>query len=393
MPRAVVSKRFEGELQQELLERLVPRYWKQAQGETDLDPLLPPQVSAVELEEGQPLRFTASVEVRPEIEVGILPDFDLPPMDTEPTADEIEHAVEDLRKSRGTDWKTVERAAGAGDGVVADLTPLDDEGEPAGEPSPAQYAIGDPNIWEELSVATTGLAAGGSTEFERKDGEGEEAVTRRFGVKVTEIRELELPPFDDEFAKAMAGLDSVAELEADIAKRLGEAKEQAIRDRRRQALLTQLCQHFPVDLPPRAVEHESRRLMEDYAQNLARQGVDLDNAGIDWANVAAEAKPQAERNLHARLVLDAVAEAECVVVGDAEVESTIAAVAQAQHQPPQAVRRSLDEAGKIEELKGQLRRDKTIRQLLGEPLEPEAGATEAGAEAAADDASSAADQS
>ena len=82
VPAAVVQQRFKSEIEREVLDRLVPRYWKQAQAESSLDPLLPPSVEDVELKSGEPLVFVATVEVRPPIQLGDIVNFDLPPTDT-----------------------------------------------------------------------------------------------------------------------------------------------------------------------------------------------------------------------------------------------------------------------------------------------------------------------
>jgi trigger factor len=113
---------------------------------------------------------------------------------------------------------------------------------------------------------------------------------------------------------------------------------------------------------------------------MARQGVDPNKAGLDWDRVAEEMTPLAERRVHSRLLLDAIAEAESVAVSDAEFEAALAILARAQNTSTSQLRRSLDENGRLQNLRAQLRRDKTVRRLLGEENEaPPADAADADA--------------
>src|SRR5687767_1604392 len=110
VPMAMLRRRFEHDIQHEVVDRLVPRFWRQAQAETNLDPLLPPQVSGVELKPGEPLKFVATVEVRPQIELRNIRDFNLPEMDTRANGEDLERALEDVRGAAAT-WPAAERPA------------------------------------------------------------------------------------------------------------------------------------------------------------------------------------------------------------------------------------------------------------------------------------------
>ena len=116
VPAAVVQQRFKAEIEREVLDRLVPRYWKQAQAESSLDPLLPPSVDDVVLKSGEPLVFVATVEVRPPIQLGDITNFNLPPTETDPTPAEIDDALTSLQ-TRVAEWVDVSRPVARGDRV------------------------------------------------------------------------------------------------------------------------------------------------------------------------------------------------------------------------------------------------------------------------------------
>ena len=147
---------------------------------------------------------------------------------------------------------------------------------------------------------------------------------------------------------------------------------------RQRALLDQLRERHPIDLPQGVVRKEVEGMVQDQAENLARRGVDVEHAGIDWNRMAGDLTPMAEKRVHARLLLDAIADDQKIVVTEEEFERTLAVLARAQGVSTPVLRRKLDEDGRLATLRSQLRREKTIRTLLGEP---ELGAAAAGSEA------------
>lgn len=364
VPTAMVKRHFGEEIHRDLVERLIPRYWRQAEAEKSLQPLGPPAVTEVRHESGEPLAFTAVVEVRPVIELRNYRDFALPEPATEPTPEEIRALVDQLRQSHA-DWRPVERAAATGDRVKLEVRERK-PGEEAAEPQSAEVEIGSPRVWEELSLAVTGLSAGQSGEFTRRLGEGETAREASFDVRVEEVREARLPEPDDAFAKHFGDFDGFAAFEADVARRLMQSKREEARERRERALLDQLTERHPMTLPDGVVRHETEALLREYAEGLARRGVDLEKAEIDWQKVGEEAKPHAERRVQARLLLDAVADAEKIEVGAEEFEQALAVLARVQGMATGALRQRLDEAGELAGFRARMRREKTVRYLLGE---------------------------
>jgi trigger factor len=395
VPAKVMRQRYAKEIERQVVERLVPRYWRQAQAESSIDPLLPPEVEEVkELQPGEPLTFVATVETRPLIELRNITDFDLPNPSTDPGTVEIEDKMEDLRRQVAA-WVPVERPASRGDLVEAEIVQtagahMDPTGKTPPRTDHVRVEIGDPNVWEELGLALTGLTAGQETTFTRRhehDAEGDsgEKVVHEqtFLVKVDAVKERDLPPLDDAFAqKINAEFTSLEQLREAITRRLRMTKSEARSEARHHALLDQLRERHPVELPQGVVRKEVESLVQDYAESLAGQGVDLDKAGIDWNELGTSMMPLAERRVHARLLLDAVAEAESIQVSEEEFERALAVVARAQNTSTPALRRALDEEGRLSGFRAQLRRDKTIRRLLGE----DAGAGSAGGVGAGPDA-------
>jgi trigger factor len=377
VPSELVRRRFAKEIDQEVKERLLPRYWRQAQAESSLEPLLPPEVDEVsELTPGEPLTFVATVEIRPQIELGNIDSFDLPDPEVDPGTMEIEETIENIRKQM-SEWVTVDRPASRGDQLSLQVTTVGTPEHPEERTDPVTVEVGDPQVWEELSLAVQGLSAGQETTFERRhehpaaeEGGAPEVHEQKFRVRVDEVKERDLPPLDDAFAaRVNPELASFEGLREVVVGRLRQQKDEKRREARHQALLDQLRERHPIDLPQGVVRREVEGMVQDYAENLARRGVDVEKANIDWSRVGEEMAPMAEKRVHARLLLDAVSDHREIGVTEEEFERTLAVLARAQGVSTPMLRRKLDEDGRLTSLRSQLRREKTIRTLLGEPDE------------------------
>ncbi|HEY6323121.1 MAG TPA: trigger factor [Thermoanaerobaculia bacterium] len=412
VPSELVRRRFAKDIEREVIDRLLPRYWRQAQAESEIEPLLPPEVDEVrDLEPGGPLTFVATVETRPKVELGNIHDFQLPDPEIEPGELDVDKALDDLRVRFG-EWVPVERPAARGDLVSTQITELPEKqpdtpenqenpetaaaagaasaagadappGTVGPKVEPVEFEVGDERVWEELSLAVSGLAAGQEAPFTREGGaeppapagghggQPDAAATggapRRFKVQVIAVKERELPALDDELAARvnpeLGGLTALREL---VSRRLREARIEERAEQRQRALLDQLRERHPMELPQGVVQREVEHLASDYAESLARRGVRPEQAGLDWQRIREEMRPLAERRVHARLLLDAVADAEPVVVTDEELERALAILARAQKTTTPALRKALYENGRLAPLREQLRRDKTMRHLLGE---------------------------
>jgi trigger factor len=379
VPAKVMRQRYAKEIERQVVERLVPRYWRQAQAEASIEPLLPPEVHDVkELLPGEPLTFVATVETRPQIELGDIAAFDLPNPSTDPGTVEIEDMMESLRKQLSK-WVAVERPAARGDLVEAQITQIagahmDASGAHPPRTEGLSIEVGDPNVWEELSLAVSGLTAGQEATFTRShehepahEGGEKEVHQQTFKLTVDAVKERDLPPLDDDFAQQVnPQLTTLEQLRDMVTERLRQNKAEQRHETRQRALLDQLRERYPLDLPQGVVRQEVEGLVQEYADSLARQGMDVEKAGIDWSRMAEDMAPLAERRVHGRLLLDAVADAESVHVGEEEFERALALLARAQNTSTPALRRLLDEEGRLSGFRSQLRRDKTIRRLLGE---------------------------
>ncbi len=387
VPPQMVRQRYRDEIRQDVVERLVPRYWREAEAESELQPLGQPELANVEdREEGGPLVFTAHVEVRPDVELGDIEDFDLPEPASEPTEEEVDKVLEDLRGQAG-DWVPVDRPAGQGDLVTVSIRETtgeadSEEGEEPAEPQTVDVEVGSPNVWEELSVALTGRKEGHEDSFSRMDEDDGEVRERTFRFEIRGVKERELPELDDELASQLGEFESVDQLREAVREQLAHEKRAKGREERETALLDQLRERHPLTLPRGVIEGEVQGMLREYAEGLAGRGVDLEQADVDWQAMAEQARPLAEKRVHARLLLDAVAEELELEVPEEEIERMLSEIARSQQVSTAAVRGALRQNGRLDDLVGQMRRRKALRRLLGE--EDETPAEEVAPETAGD---------
>lgn len=357
VPVSLVKNRFQKEIEKEVVDRLFPRYWHQAQAEKNFDPLLPPQVEELEIEAGKPMTLVASVETRPELELQDLDDFDLPTGEVEPSETEIEDALRDVRRQHAI-WTPVDRPAANGDLVVGRMKGLDPD---ADEPQPLQIELGAQDADEQMTLALTGRTAGQKVDVPMPGEDGE----RKLEIEIEAVKEQELPELDGDLADKF-GFESFEELHAALVRDLRRGKERGLRVKRQEAVLEQLRQRHPIELPAGVVERENQHMLEEYAEGLVRQGIDLERAPFDWDALARQLRPQAERRVHDRLLLDAVAVAEGLRVDESEFEQLLTRIAAQQGENSLSLRQKLADAGRLEPLRAQLLREQALRHLLGD---------------------------
>ena len=400
VPKSMVLQRFGDDIERDVVERLLPRYWKQAEAESELDLLMAPEVGAVDFEFGSELTFVATVDLRPEFEVGNLDSFDFPEPPKALVDEDIDQALEDLRRSVA-DWKSADRSAARGDRVRVEITEIKAAGGPSGnqagdqaeaqesetsgkEPQTTTFEVGGSQVWEELSLAATGLSAGQRGEFEREFLDGAEVGKKKYEFRVEAVEERDLAPLDDAFAKKYGNFDDLADMRNGVRDNLTRVRGEDHRRARRAALIEQLCERHPFELPKRVVLEETQQMLKEYAGSLAQQGLDVERAGIDWQKMGEDLKPQAEKRVRGRLVLDAASKKLGVEVSQEDLEARLVEIARSQGRSSGVLRQELDRDGRLGEFRAQIMRDRTTNRLLGEP--------EPGAEFDAEAETSAAEQ-
>jgi trigger factor len=192
-------------------------------------------------------------------------------------------------------------------------------------------------------------------------------------VTVKEVKRKHLPELDDDFAVDSAGFDTLDELREDIARRLREADESRVEAEFREAVVDAVARDAQVDVPEGLVDARARELWERMLHSLSHQGISreayLQISGRSEEDVLAEAKPDAERALRREAVIEAVVEAEGIEASEGDVLDALQATATREGTTPEKLRRQLEKAGRLDELREDLAQRRAV-DLLAEAATP-----------------------
>jgi trigger factor len=368
VPARVVKQRFKDQILHDVAHDLVPRAIDEALTARGVEPVDPPEVKDVVVEENKALTFTAQFETLPPFEIGELSTIAL----TRPAArvddEAVNQALERLQQ-RAAKFEPVEdRGVVDKDVVTLDLDRTGPDGT-TDHHTDVNVEIGaeanPPGFDANLLGLETGATKTFSTRFPADYPNGELANTEvSYTVTAKGIKRRVLPELDDEFARDMGEFETLDALRArvrgDLEHEAGHEAERSVRE----GLMKALAARVPFAIPDALIERELNRRMEEFASRLIDQQIDPRQAGIDWNAFRESQREVAKEAVASALVLDAVARREELTVADHEVDQEIARYAERTGRTPVAVRASLEKEGGLARVYSGLRREKSIDFVL-----------------------------
>jgi trigger factor len=372
-PASIIRQRFSEDLKTDIVEALVPRYFRKETEKQGLVPVSQPRVTDLQLNEGEPLRFKASFDVMPEIKVEGYTELRSEKPQIEVTDEEVEKSLENVREQHAA-FTTVEgRQLADGDYAQASL-----DGQPKGETAAGQaetqpvhmdevlVEIGGKNTMPEFTENLRGAAAGDERTFDvvyPEDSADKRLAGKTFSytVKIHSIKSKSLPELNDEFAKQLGEFSSLEE----VRKRIREGMEaERKHDAEREAkdkLIGELIKRNDFEVPESLVEHQIDVRLERGLRALAAQGMKAeDMKKMDLNRLRAGQREQAVSEVKASLLLDRIAETEKIEVGDEEIDNEITALAKQSNQEPEAIRARLTRDGALDRIRNRIRNEKTL---------------------------------
>jgi len=353
VPARIIDQRVgRGAVLQEAVNEALPRFYGQAVEENKVRPVGQPEVDVTEVpvKDGDELKFSIEVDVRPEI---TLPDYTNIRVEVDPVGsadEELQERLTTLRQRFGT-LTGVERPAETGDFVSIDLSAAIGD-EEIDTVTGVSYEVGTENMVAGLDEALVGMQAGETTTFSAPlaggDRQGEEASIT---VTVTSVKERVLPELDDDFAQLASEFDTLEELTADLRVQAERAKrfEQGIQARDK--VLEHLMDGTDVPVPEALVEAEVHQHLE--GENRLED--DEHRAEVGESTRAA---------LRSQFLLDAIAEKEQVSVGQPELIEYLVTQAQQFGMEPNEFAKAVDEGGQIPAMVGEIARRKALASVL-----------------------------
>ena len=384
-PARILDARLgRGVVLDEVLNQAVPaKYSEAVAASDDVKPIGRPEIEVTELADGDKVSFTAEVDVRPEI---TLPDLDglaVSVDDVQIDEDDVTEQLDQLRARFGT-LTGVDRPAATDDFVQIDLSASVD-GEEIEEATTTGYSyqVGQGGLIDGIDEAIEGLSAEESKTFTSKLVAGEYAdKDAEVTVKVTAVKERQLPDADDEFAQLASEFDTLDELVADLRERLGRVRRMEQVTQARDKILDAIVDGTEVPLPESVVEAEVESRAHDavhaFDHDDAKFAEFLETQGKTREEFDAETRTEAEKSVKTRLVLDALADAEEVQVNDQELTERIVYQAQQYGMQPEQFVQRIQEAGQLGAIYSDVRRSKalitavraaTVTDESGEPVD------------------------
>ena len=357
VPRAMVEKMYGKEVfYEDAANEIIPAAYEKAYDECGENIVSTPKIEVTQIEAGKPFIFTAEVALKPEVTLGAYKGIEVDKVEVTVSDDEVNAEIERERERNARSVSVSDRAVQDKDQTVIDFEGFVDGvafqggkgenypltiGSGAFIPGFEEQLIGK-NIGEECDVNVTF-----PEEYHAEDLAGKPAV---FKVTVKEIKEKILPDLDDEFAAEVSEFDTLAEYKEDVKKNLTEKREKDVKNAKEDAVVDAIIENATMEIPEAMIETQQRQMIQEFAQNIQMQGLSIDQyfqfTGLTPEAMMEQVKPQAEKRIKSRLVLEAVAKAENITVTEEDFDSEVAKMAEMYQMEADKVKESIGEEGK-----------------------------------------------
>ena len=353
IPASMIDQRVgRGAVIDEAINTALPLFYGQAAREHSVAVIGRPEVDVKEFVDNDKLVFTVEVDVRPEV---VLPDFSKITIEVDDvvvTDADVDEQIESLRTRFGT-LTTVEREVKNGDFTTLDMTAFIDGKEvDGGQANDISYEVGSDKMIDGLDEKLIGMKAGDVKTFETKLVGQQEGEKGEVTATVKAVKERELPPVDDAFAKLASEFDTLAELKADFVTRLERVKKMEQGAQARDRLVEKLLADNEIPVPDNLVELE----VNDHLEGEGR---------LEDAEHRAEVDGQVRSSLKSDFLLDALVATEDVQVTEIELTEYLVRTSQRYGMAPQQFAEELQKAGQIQQLVAEVTRAKALASVLG----------------------------
>ncbi len=379
VPASLIRSRFANEIRTEVLESLVPEYFRDSVVRQGIEPVSQPRVTDLQMESGQPLRFKAAFEVLQDFELADYNNIEIEAKAADVTDEEVDAEMKRILEQRAS-YDPVDEDRSLGDGDFAQVSlKATPEGAPEGpEAENAQpvemdevlVEIGGDNTLPEFTENLRGAKPGEERDFPvayLDDHQDQRLAGKKFNyhVKINAIKKKTLPELNDEFAKE---LSQEFETVDDLRKRMREGMQHerwhAAEHEGKKVLLAKLVEMHQFQVPEALVQRQLDIRLEQFLRALAAQGMRTeDMKRMDFRRIRASQRDVAEKEVRSNLVLEKIAEKENLEATTEDLSQQIQMMARQSQQTTEAVHAQLLKDRGIDYLKNRIRTDKALAQL------------------------------
>jgi trigger factor len=370
VPLGIVRTRFAKDIQEQVIERLLPQTFYEAIADKGLELVGEPRLDHMDpYIEGAPVKYKAEFQVKPRFELGEYRGLVIDDPKIEVADHDVENMIERLREQASAYRPETERGLEEGDFAMIEMT-TSGEGIEA-ETRGGHFRLGEETPMPELHDALRGKKTGESASFEKTY--GEDAHDERFrgknirhDVTLKEIRVQEKPEVTNEFAQSTGGWETVEQMREAITADIRKHRELEARRLKASQIGELLIAAHEMEVPELLVTEEVGKSLQNYARFLASQGIDIEKADVDWRKMRLEFLPEAEKRVKRALILEKIAKKENLIVSDVEVDAEIRRAAKEADRDFAEVKHRIKHDGGYEQLRMSLSQDRALDLVLRE---------------------------
>jgi trigger factor len=367
VPASIIRQRFSEDLKSDVVEALVPKYFRKEADKQGLIPVSQPQVTDLHLKDNEPLRFKASFEVMPEIKVDGYKELRAEKPEVTVTDEEVQQSLDGVREQHATFTSVEGRALADGDyaQVSLDGKPKDGEDKPV-HMDEVLVEIAGKNTMPEFTENLRGASAGDERVFEvvyADDAQEQRLAGKTFTytVKVQSIKQKTLPELDDQFATQLGEFKTLDEVRQRIREGMESERKHTAEHESKDKLVAELVKRSEFEVPEALVDRQIDVRLERGLRALAAQGMKAEDIKkMDLNRLRVGQREQALQEVKASLLLDKIAEEEKIEVSDEEIDREIDALATQSKQTPEAIRARLTRDGALDRIRNRIRSEKTL---------------------------------
>lgn len=379
VPRQMIEKMYGPEVfYDEAANNMIPDAYAKAYDESELDIVSQPKIEVVQMEKGKPFIFTAEVATKPEVTLGDYKGLKVDKVSTRVTQKEVDEEIEKERERNARTIEVTDRAVQDKDEVTLDFEGFVDgvafEGG-KGEDYPLTIGSGSfiPGFEEQLIGAEIDKEVEVNVTFP-KEYHSEELAGKdaTFKCTVHTIKAKELLELDDEFASEVSECETMDAYRAEVKKNIKERKERTGKEKKENQAVDQAIENAQMDIPEAMIEFQVRQMADDFARRIQQQGLTVEQyfqfTGMTAEKMMEEMRPQAEKSIKTRLVLEAIVKAENIEVSDERVEEELTKMAEAYQMEVEKLKEFMGENEK-KQIKEDLAVQEAITLLVNESVE------------------------
>ena len=379
VPRQMIEKMYGPEVfYDEAANNMIPDAYAKAYDESELDIVSQPKIEVVQMEKGKPFIFTAEVATKPEVTLGDYKGLKVDKVSTRVTQKEVDEEIQKERERNARTIEVTDRAVQDKDEVTLDFEGFVDgvafEGG-KGEDYPLTIGSGSfiPGFEEQLIGAEIDKEVEVNVTFP-KEYHSEELAGKdaTFKCTVHTIKAKELPELDDEFASEVSECETMDAYRAEVKKNIKERKERTGKEKKENQAVDQAIENAQMDIPEAMIEFQVRQMADDFARRIQQQGLTVEQyfqfTGMTAEKMMEEMRPQAEKSIKTRLVLEAIVKAENIEVSDERVEEELTKMAEAYQMEVEKLKEFMGENEK-KQIKEDLAVQEAITLLVNESVE------------------------